>query len=105
MSDLRITIDFSGVVTSVALDCNVRAFSVLSHGGAGGTRASTVAEAIDLDDTSVVAPLELACFDRATRVDSRSRQFCSWRSNWFGKSQRWECCNESENGNERQLHG
>ena len=87
MSDLRIAIDFSGVVTSVALDCNVRAFSVLSHGGAGGTRASTVKDGIDLDDTGVVAPLELPC------------------SNWFGKSQCWECCNESENGNERQLHG
>lgn len=85
---LRIATDHTGIVISVALDRNVRASRVLSHGRAGGTRAVTVANAITRNDTTDVALLE---FD--------------WRSDWLGKSQRWEGCHEGEDWNERKLHG
>jgi len=103
--DLRIAIDNGGVVASVALDSNVSALSVTSHGLAAVTRAFMVAELSFLNDTGIVAlPIGLACFDRGTREDCRSRQFCNWRSDGLRKSQHWECCDESEDRDERQPH-
>ena len=48
------------------------AFSVLSHAFAAGTRAFMVVEHRDLNDTGIVACLELAYFNGGTRVDCRS---------------------------------
>ena len=87
--DLRIATDRSGIGASVAHGSDVGATRVLSNGAAAGTRASTVVEVIDLDNTGIGALLEL---DEG------------WRSDGLRKSQHWECCDESENRNERKLH-
>ena len=86
--DLLIAVDNTGVVTNVAFDANMCAFFVRSNNVAVGTRAGIVAEAIDVsNDTGTWRHL-----------------YVRWLGS-LGKSQRWECRDESENGNERRLYG
>ena len=84
-----IAIDRSGVGLGVAFDSDAGANRVTSSDAAAGMRASTAVEAIEPNNTGSVALLEL---------DG------DWRSDGLRKSQHWECCDESENRNEKQLH-